>query len=178
MSERGSAIVLIGFMGAGKSSVGRALAQRTGFPRYDTDQMVAARFGLSIPEIFSQRGESAFRDAEAEALGQLPASAAVIVTGGGALLRNGHAELIQKLGTVVQLTADLETLLERVSRRTTRPLLQTENPRAMIEALLREREPLYRAAADLVIDTSELRHEEVAERVLAGIKSGVRQHVV
>lgn len=168
--------MLIGFMGTGKSSVGRALAQRTGLRRYDTDEMVAQRFGLPIFEIFAQHGEAMFREAEAEAMAQLPSSAAVVVTGGGALLRDGQVEKIRSLGTVVQLTAELETLLERLSRRSTRPLLQTENPRQTIENLLQARAPLYQAAADFAVDTTGLRHADVAERVLTGIAE-LRQHV-
>ena len=176
MPERGDAIVLIGFMGTGKSSVGRALAQRTGLPRYDTDQMIAARFGLSVADIFARYGEVTFREAESEALTQLPAFRSVIVTGGGAVLREGHVEMIRRLGKVVQLTAEIDTLFERLSRRP-RPLLQTENPRATIEDLLRLREPLYRSAADIVIDTTGLRHEEVAVRVLAATETGAHEYV-
>ncbi|MDQ6626418.1 MAG: shikimate kinase [Verrucomicrobiota bacterium] len=170
MAERGEAIVLIGFMGTGKSSVGRALAQLTGLRRYDTDQIVARRFGMPIAQIFAQHGETAFRDAEASALDELPRSAAVIVTGGGSVLRAGHVQKIRSLGVVAQLTADLETLLERLSRRATRPLLKTADPRKTVTELLAVRGPLYREAADFTVNTSELRHDEVAERVLAGIE--------
>jgi shikimate kinase len=175
MGERGEAIVLIGFMGTGKSSVGRALAQLTGFRRYDTDQMIAERFGMPVAQIFAAHGEPAFRDAEAEALAQLPASGAIIVTGGGAVLRAGHVEKIRRLGVVAQLTANFETLLERLSRRATRPLLQTPDPRKTVEELIAAREPLYSAAADFTVETSGLRHTQVAERVLAGVEE-VRQH--
>ena len=170
MAERGEAIVLIGFMGTGKSSVGRALAQLTGLRRYDTDQIIAQRFGMPIAQIFVQHGETAFRDAEGEALDELPNYAAIIVTGGGAVLRPAHVDKIRRLGVVAQLTADFETLLERLARRSTRPLLQTADPRKTVEELLAAREPLYRAVADFTVDTSRLRHEEVAERVLAGIE--------
>jgi shikimate kinase len=176
MEERGDAIVLIGFMGTGKSSVGRALAQLTGLPRCDTDEMITLRFGMPISQIFAQHGESVFREAEAEALAQLSNSAAVIITGGGALLRAGHVEKIRSLGLVTQLTADLETLIERLSRRATRPLLQAADPRKTVEELLALREPFYRAAADFCVETSGLRHEEVAERVLAGIEE-IRERV-
>ena len=169
MSERGEAIVLIGFMGSGKSSVGRELAARTGRPRYDTDEMVAARYGLSITDIFAQHGEEAFRDAETEALAQVPERAAIVVPGGGIVLRAENVERLRRFGIVVHLTADKETLFERVSRRQTRPLLHTENPRHTLSELLRVRAPLYLQAADLTVDTSELRHEEVADRILEQI---------
>ena len=167
MEGRGRAIVLIGFMGSGKSSAGRILERRTGWPRFDTDEMIAARFGRPIPEIFAEFGEDTFRDAESAAVGQLSATKpAVIVTGGGTVLRASNVELLRRTGILVHLEADEETLFRRVSRRATRPLLQTENPRVTLAELLRLRLPLYREAADVQVDTSRLTHEEVAEAVL------------
>jgi shikimate kinase len=171
MDGRGRAIVLIGFMGSGKSSVGRILERKTGWPRFDTDEMISARFGRPIAEIFADAGEEAFRNAEAEVLRQLSAiDPAVIVTGGGIVLRPGNVELLRRAGTLVHLEADEETLFRRVSRRATRPLLQTENPRATLSELLRVRLPLYRQAADFHVDTSRLTHEEVAEAVLKNME--------
>ena len=172
MKERGDAIVLIGFMGAGKSSVGRTLARMTGLPRFDTDEMVAARFGLTVSEIFESRGEEVFRGAEAEALREVSGKrGAIITTGGGILLRPENADLVRQLGTVVHLEADEETLFRRINRRTTRPLLRTENPRATLKELFRVRLPLYRAAADLEVDTSLLTHDEVAKKILKHIQN-------
>jgi shikimate kinase len=172
MKERGDAIVLVGFMGAGKSSVGRTLARLTGLSRFDTDEMVAARFGLTVSEIFENKGEEAFREAEAEALGELAGKrGAIITTGGGILLKPENVELVRQLGTVVHLEADEEILFRRINRRTTRPLLRTENPRATLTELLRVRLPLYRAAADIQVDTSHLTHDEVAKRILNHIES-------
>jgi shikimate kinase len=172
MTGRGRAIVLIGFMGSGKSSTGRALARKTGWPRFDTDESVSKRFGRDIAEIFSAFGEEKFRDAETEALRELSGVApSVIVTGGGIVLRPENVELLRRLGTLVHLEADEETLFQRVSRRTTRPLLQTEDPRGTLAKLLREREPIYREAADFKVDTSRLTHEEVAEAVLRSMES-------
>ena len=170
MSQRGEAIVLIGFMGSGKSSVGRHLAQRLRCRRYDTDELVVASLGLSIAEIFAQLGEETFRNAETEALKKIPEGRGVIVTGGGIVLRDANVRILRQLGTVVQLTASESVLVERVSRRATRPLLRTENPRATVAELLALRQPFYRAAADFVIDTSTLRHEEVADAVLEKIE--------
>jgi shikimate kinase len=167
MDAPGRAIVLIGFMGSGKSSAGRILERRTGWPRFDTDELVTARFGRPVSEIFAKFGEDTFRDAESEVVGQLSAATpAVIVTGGGIVLRASNLELLRRVGTLVHLEADEETLFRRVSRRATRPLLQTENPRATLAELLRVRLPLYREVADVQIDTSRLTHEEVAEAVL------------
>jgi shikimate kinase len=169
MVERGQAIVLIGFMGSGKSSVGRELAARMRWPRYDTDEMIASRYGLSIAEIFARHGEQAFRDAETEALSQVPDRQLILVTGGGIVLRADNIERLQLFGPIVHLTADEETLFERVSRRKTRPLLQTEKPRETLSAMLRVRAPLYTQAADFTVDTSKLRHEEVADEIMEQI---------
>jgi shikimate kinase len=172
MTGRGQSIVLIGFMGAGKSSTGRALARKTGLPRFDTDEMVSAGFGLPVTEIFAQFGEEKFREAETETLRQLAnKTPAIIVTGGGIVLRPENVKMLRELGTVVSLEADEETLFRRISRRATRPLLQTENPRATMAELWQIREPLYRAAADVRLDTSRLTHEEVADAVLKKIES-------
>jgi len=164
-------IVLIGMMGAGKSSIGRCLQQRTGLARLDTDEMVVARFGISIPEIFEKHGEDKFREAETEVLRKLaPDRPAIITTGGGIVLRPGNVDLLKGLGTLVWLTADEATLFERVSRRNDRPLLQKENPRTVFSKLFRERESLYTAAADLRIDTSGKTHDEVAETILTKLE--------
>jgi shikimate kinase len=172
MKERGDAIVLIGFMGAGKSSVGRTLARITGLSRFDTDEIVAARFGLTVSEIFENQGEEAFREAEAKALRELTGKrVAIITTGGGILLKPENVELVRQLGTVVHLDADEDTLFRRINRRTTRPLLRTENPRATLTELLRVRLPLYRGAADIQVDTSRLTHDEVAKKILNHIEN-------
>ena len=171
MMKRGDAIVLIGFMGAGKSSVGRMLARITGLSRFDTDEMVAAGFGLSIPEIFAAHGEERFRAAETEALRELSGKGqTIVVTGGGIVLRAENVTLLHELGTIVYLSADEETLFERISRRSTRPLLQTTNPRATLTELLANRLPFYRDAADLEVDTSRLKHDEVAKTILNRIE--------
>lgn len=172
MTGRGRAIVLIGFMGSGKSSVGRTISRKTGWPRFDTDEIVSARIGRPIPEIFAEFGEEKFREAETKALKGLSAVApGVIVTGGGIVLRPENVGLLRGLGTLVYLEADEETLFQRVSRRATRPLLQTENPRVTLTELLRMRLPLYRQAADFQIDTSRLSHDEVAEAILTKMES-------
>jgi len=166
MKERGNAIVLIGFMGAGKSSVGRTLARMTGLPRFDTDEMVAARFALTISDIFETHGEERFRETETDVLRELSGKGgAIVTTGGGIVLLPENVALVRQLGTVVHLEADEETLFRRISRRSLRPLLRTENPRATLTELMRVRMPLYRAAADIEVDTSLLTHDQVAKRV-------------
>ena len=171
MIGRGQSIVLIGFMGAGKSSAGKLLARKTGLPLFDTDEIVSTRFGLPVTEIFVQFGEEEFRNAETEALRQLSSDApAIVVTGGGIVLRPENVKKLRELGRVVSLEADEETLFRRISRRATRPLLQTENPRATLVELLKVRDPLYRRAADIRLDTSRLTHDEVADAILKGLE--------
>ena len=171
MTERGRSIVLIGFMGAGKSSTGKALARKTGLPHFDTDEIVSARFGLSVTEVFVRFGEEEFRVAETEALEQFSETEpAIIVTGGGIVLRPENVKILRGLGRVVSLEADEDTLFRRISRRATRPLMQTENPRATLAELLRVRNPLYRAAADVRLDTSRLTHDEVADAIMKSME--------
>jgi shikimate kinase len=158
-------------MGAGKSSLGRTLARITGLPRFDTDEMIAARFGLTISEIFEAHGEEKFREVETDTLRELSGKGqAIVVTGGGIVLRPGNVELLRALGIIVHLRADETTLFKRISRRTTRPLLRTENPRATVTELLRGRLPLYGSAADIEVDTSALTHDEVAKIILEKIE--------
>jgi shikimate kinase len=165
-------IVLIGMMGAGKSSVGRCLQRQTGLARLDTDEMLAAEFGIPIAEIFATHGEEKFRDAETSALRKLaPDRPAIVVTGGGIVLRPENVDLLKQLGTVVWLKADEATLFERASRRNDRPLLQKENPRKVYSELFGQREPLYAAAAHFSIDTSGKDHEEVAAAILREIEN-------
>jgi shikimate kinase len=171
-------IVLIGMMGAGKSSVGRCLQQRTGLARLDIDEMVAAQFGIPIAKIFEKHGEERFRIAETDVLRKLALERpAIVVTGGGIVLRAENVDLLKQLGTVVWVTAEEATLFERASRRNDRPLLQKENPRAVFSKLFRERESLYAAAADLRVNTSALTHDEVAETILNRLEevSSLRQ---
>jgi shikimate kinase len=166
MNTPGPSIVLIGFMGAGKSAVGRELARGTGLPRHDIDELIRKRFELSIPEIFRQHGEPIFREAETELLKKLDRGA-IVVTGGGIILREENVQLLNALGRTFWLHADEETLWRRASRRSTRPLLQGPNPRQKFAALFQERMPLYEAAADDRVDVSGRSVRQVAEEILA-----------
>lgn len=160
-------IVLVGMMGAGKSSVGRALERRTGLTRLDTDEAVATQFGIPIAEMFEVYGEEKFRNAETETLRGLATDrATIIVTGGGIIMRAENVDLLRRVGTVVWLNGDEAVLFERASRRNTRPLLQNENPRAVFSELFQKRVPLYKAAADFEINTGRLDHDQVAEIIL------------
>ena len=165
-------VVLIGFMGTGKSSVGRELARRWGFRFLDTDSIIRNECGRPIAEIFSVFGEPFFRDQEFATLTKLlHCRRSVIATGGGIVIQPRNVTLLSKLGTTIWLKADKQTIFERVSRNKNRPLLQTPDPETAIARLLTERAPLYESAANLVVDSSGLSHHEVAERVIAGLKS-------
>jgi shikimate kinase len=165
-------VVLIGFMGTGKSSVGRELARRWGFRFLDTDSIIRHQYGKSIPEIFSVFGEPFFRDQEFATLTKLlQCHRSVIATGGGIVIQPRNVALLSELGFTIWLKADQTTILERVSRNRNRPLLQTADPEGTIARLLAERAPLYGSAADLVIDSAGLTHHEVAERVITGLKT-------
>lgn len=161
-------IVLIGFMGSGKSSIGRLLAAKLGFQLVDTDRIIIDREGVEIGEIFARHGEPHFRDLETAALRSIAhLNRCVIATGGGIVGREENRELLRGLGFVVWLTASEEVIFERVSRNTRRPLLQTANPRETVTRLLAERRPLYEAAAAFTIDSTSLAHAEVAEAIIA-----------
>jgi len=163
-----NAIALIGFMGAGKSAVGRELSRRTGWPRHDTDEMIRGQFGISIPDIFARHGELAFRDAETTLLKTLqPGLGGIVVTGGGIVLREENVRLLRRMGRIIWLDADEEILWQRASRHSTRPLLQTPDPRARFAELLRERLPLYQTATDYRINTSSSSIAEVTNEIIS-----------
>ena len=160
-------LVLIGPMGSGKSSVAREIAGRTGRRREDTDQLVVQRAGLPVTAIFSNHGESHFRDLETAALRSLAGQAGLVVaTGGGIVIRDENRAALRGLGIVVWLTAREEVLFERVSRNRRRPLLHTADPRATLRALLAGREALYRDCAHFTVDTSDDPHARVADTIL------------
>jgi shikimate kinase len=168
MKAGDGAIALIGFMGAGKSAVGRELSRRTGWPRHDTDEMIREQFGLSIPDIFARHGEPAFRDAETALLKTLRRGlTGIVVTGGGIILREENVRLLRGMGRIIWLDADEEVLWQRASRHSTRPLLQTPDPRARFAQLLRERLGPYQAAADYRINASICSIAEVTDEIIA-----------
>ena len=164
-------IVLIGMMGAGKSSVGRCLHRRMGLALLDTDEIVASNFGMSIPEIFAEHGEKKFREAETEALRRVRTEEqTIIITGGGIVLRKENVEILKSQAAIVWLDGDEETLFARASRKQNRPLLQTKNPRKTFSQILGARRPLYANIADIRVDTSVLTDEEVAVAILAKLR--------
>ncbi len=162
-------IVLIGFMGSGKSTVGRELQHRLGYPLVDMDQVIEQRAGKSIAAIFAAEGEAAFRDRESALLEELNDPSAVrriISTGGGVIGRDLNRAMLRHLGYVVWLHAPLAVIVERTGRNRDRPLLHTEDPVARIEALLALRKPLYAETAHLQVDTSGLDCGELATGIL------------
>jgi shikimate kinase len=184
VNEVGRSIVLIGMMGAGKSSVGRSLHRRTGMAFLETDEIVASNFGMSITQIFSTHGEKKFRKAETEALQTISRTKrAVIVTGGGIVLRKENVEILKGLGLIVWLDGGEEALFARASRTTARPLLQTKNPREAFSQIFYVRKSLYAQIADIRLDTSQLTAEEVAAAILSkrrsmNLKSGLPVPVI
>jgi shikimate kinase len=164
----GDNVIIVGFMGAGKSVCGRVLARRMGRCFVETDDLIVARDGRAIPEIFRQAGEEAFRRLEGEALDALALkSGDVIATGGGLPCREGRMEALRALGTVVWLRGDLPALLDRASRVGGRPML--ERSPAELEALYRAREPYY-ARAHVTVDTAGLGVDQVVARTLAALR--------
>jgi len=160
-------VVLIGFMGCGKSSVGRRLASLTGHRFVDTDELVAQAANKSIPEIFAASGEEGFRDIEERVLADLVGVAGIVLaTGGGAVLRESNRAAMKKIGAVAWLDADPDALFERASRSQRRPLLQTENPRKTFDELLAARRAIYGEAADFRLDSTGLAHDDVAQSIL------------
>jgi len=163
--------VLIGFMGTGKSLVGKVLEQHTGFRRFDTDEIISLKLKMPSEKIFSIHGEEHFRELETETLRSLSAEEpAIIVTGGGIVLRSENVDLLKRLGAVVWLDADEATLRTRIHRLSDRPLLRTANPEATVSELLQARESLYRNAADLRVDISQKNPEQIAELILKNIR--------
>ncbi len=153
-------------MGSGKSSIGRRLARLTGWPRYDTDEMVARALARPVVQIFAELGEERFREEETSVLRKLETGTrSIIVTGGGIVLRPENVARLRELGTVVCLKADLATLIARLRRRSDRPLLQTDDVTGTVERLLCERRPHYLAAADFTVETTGLDHDQVVQAI-------------
>lgn len=162
-------IVLIGFMGSGKSTVGRELHHRLGYPLVDMDQTIEQRAGKVISTIFAEDGEEAFREMETRLLEELNNPAAprrIISTGGGVIGREKNRLILRHLGYVVWLHAPIAVILDRTGKNRDRPLLQTDDPAARIEALMVERKPLYAETAHIKIDTAGLDCNELATGIL------------
>jgi shikimate kinase len=166
--ERSQNIVLIGFMGTGKTTIGKIASERLGLEFVDTDDLIVEAAGEPIPKIFERLGEEGFRKIETEVLGGLAGRGGrIIATGGGIVTRPENQRLLQKLGFVVWLSATVETIFERVSLNRDRPLLYTDDPLQTITNMLAEREPLYRSTADLKVETDEFHAQEITHGIAA-----------
>lgn len=164
-------IVLVGMMGAGKTTVGRRLAARLGIPFTDADAEIEHAAGQTIGDIFAEHGEEAFRAGERRVIARLLASGPqVLATGGGAFICEETRAQIEAAGVSVWLRADFDTLIRRVRRRATRPLLSGGDREQVMKRLMGERYPVY-ALADVTVTTREVPHEVIVGEIIAALKA-------
>lgn len=162
----GRSVVLVGMMGAGKSSIGRRLAARLAMPFVDADTEIELAAGMSIPEIFEAHGEPHFRDGEVRVIARLLGGAPIVLaTGGGAVLREETRACIAERAISIWLKADADVILRRVKRRADRPLLHTPDPAATIGRLIAEREPVYQLA-DIAIASRDVPHDRIVDECI------------
>jgi shikimate kinase len=167
-------IVLVGMMGAGKSTIGRRLSARLRLPFLDADIEIEAAAAMSIPEIFESHGEPHFRDGEARVIARLlDGGPAVIATGGGAFMREETRNRIRLQAVSIWLKADADIIMRRVKRRVDRPLLQTADPAATVGRLIEEREPIYQHA-DLTIWSRDVPHERIVDECIDALHTRLR----
>ncbi|HEX4332865.1 MAG TPA: shikimate kinase [Usitatibacter sp.] len=163
-------IFLVGMMGAGKTTIGRALARHLGREFVDSDRVLAERTGVPVATIFEIEGEEGFRRRECAVIVELAeGDGQIVATGGGSILAAENRLAMREAGTVVYLRARVDNLWERTRHDATRPLLATPDPRAKLQSLLVEREPLYRDAAHVVVETGSQSTQTVVKRVLAAL---------
>lgn len=164
-------VVLVGMMGSGKSSVGKRLGARLGLPFVDADTEIETAAGMSIPDIFAQRGETEFRDGERRVIARIltTRSPLVLATGGGAYMNAETRARIAELGISIWLKADFDVLMRRVRKRSNRPLLRTADPEGTMRRILTEREPVY-AQADITLISSDDPQEVVVDAALAELE--------
>jgi len=166
-------IVLVGPMGAGKSTIGRLLAAELGMIFFDSDREIEARCGTNIPWIFDVEGEEGFRQREIQVIDELLMSEepVLIATGGGAITRKENRDVIGQRSTVVYLHTSVEQQLQRTAKDKNRPLLQNDNPRAILESLFEVRHPLYESSADLIIRTDKQTPKTVVKTIIKKLKN-------
>jgi len=166
-----TSIALIGFMGTGKTVVGKAVAEKLGKDFIEMDSLIEQKAGKSIPEIFQQGGEVAFRELEIEVTREVSGNKnQVIACGGGVVLNKINIDRLKKDSVIVYLTASPKVILKRVSDGDERPLLQVTKPALTIKELLRFRKPFYERAADMKIDTSKLDINAVTEQIINKVR--------
>jgi 3-dehydroquinate synthase len=160
-------IFLVGLMGSGKTTIGRALAKRLNKRFVDADHEIEARTGATIPWIFEIEGEANFRQREADVIRDLTAQEGIVLaTGGGAVLNEQSRQLLKERGTVIYLRASVNSILQRTSHDRNRPLLQTDDPKARIEELSQQRAPLYQEVAHIIIETGRPNVQSVVQTIL------------
>jgi shikimate kinase len=165
----GHAIVLVGLMGAGKTTVGRRLAEKLGLAFIDADHEIELAAGRTIPEIFAQHGEAYFRDGERKVIARLLENGAqVLATGGGAYMNADTRATIRRHGIAIWLRADFDLLMRRVRRRSNRPLLHNADPEAVMRKLIEERYPVY-AEADLTVDSRDIAHASIVNSIIRNL---------
>lgn len=159
-------IILTGFMGTGKSVVGKIIAKKTGLAFVDTDELIVDKAGKSISSIFEEDGEGAFRQIEAQVISEAcKIKGRVISTGGGAVTIEDNLRIMKESGVLLALTASSDVIMKRIENEGHRPLLKDDNSKKKIEELIFSREPYYKKA-DIVIDTSNLSPNDVAEKII------------
>lgn len=162
----GHPIVLVGLMGAGKTTVGRRLAEKLGLVFVDADHEIEIAAGLTIPEIFAKHGETYFRDGERKVIARLLENGAqVLATGGGAYMNADTRSAIRSHGISIWLRADFDLLMRRVRRRSNRPLLQNDDPEGVMRKLIAERYPVY-AEADITVDSRDVAHTSIVNTII------------
>lgn len=165
-------LVLIGFMGVGKTSVGKRVAERLGRSFIDTDTLIEEAHSMTINEIFERYGETFFREKEKEVVARVSRlERCVIATGGGAVLDPENVARLKSGGLMIHLSLSPEKIFERIGRERTRPLLRKEDPKQVLETFYRSREVLYRTCSDLTVDRNGMDVEETAEKILGAIRS-------
>lgn len=159
-------IYLIGFMGAGKTTIGKALAKKIGYAVIDTDEQIVEEMHMTINEIFQKYGESQFRQLETNMLKRLPTTRTIVTTGGGMILREENRRILRKQGKVIFLYCHLDEIIRRLKDDTTRPLLKASN-HASLASLYKERLPIYQEVAHLTIDTTNKLESEIVDEITA-----------
>lgn len=166
---RGRPIVLVGLMGAGKTSIGRRLAEKMGLPFVDADHEIEAAAGKTIADIFAEHGEAYFRDGERKVIARLMENGEqILATGGGAYMNPETRARIKEGGICVWLKADLDLLMKRVMKRNDRPLLRTADPEAVMRGLIEARYPIY-AEADVTVECRDVQHAQMVNDVLRAL---------
>ena len=168
-------LVLVGMMGAGKSSIGRKLAQRLNLPFVDADAEIERAAGMSISDIFAKHGEPYFRAGEARVIARLLESGPqVLATGGGAFMHPQTREAIRTKGISIWLKAEYDVLMKRIKRRGDRPMLKTEDPGETLRRLMQERDPVY-AEADVIVHSRDVPHEIIIAEIISAVAPRLEQ---